>query len=101
MIRGSVILTKVDKEGNTLEGAVFSVRDRNNKRIPGYTKLTTNGNGQIEAKNLLPGEYQFVEEKAPEHYEIDKNRLNLQLIKANRKHLLLPRQITSLKVVSL
>lgn len=72
LIRGSVILTKVDKEGNTLEGAVFSVRDRNNKRIPGYTKLTTNGNGQIEAKNLLPGEYQFVEEKAPEHYEIDK-----------------------------
>ena len=37
----------------------------------GYTKLTTNGNGQIEAKNLLR-EYQFVEEKAPEHYEIDK-----------------------------
>ena len=101
MIRGSVILTKVDKEGNTLEGAVFSVRDRNNKRIPGYTKLTTNGNGQIEAKNLLPGEYQFVEEKAPEHYEIDKNRLNLQLKRANRKHLLLQRQITSLKVVSL
>ena len=62
LIRGSAILTKVDKEGNTLEGAVFSVR-KNNKRIPGYTKLTTNGNGQIEAKNLLPGEYQFVEEK--------------------------------------
>ena len=81
LIRGSAILTKVDKEGNTLEGAVFSVRDQNNKRIPGYTKLTTNGNGQIEAKNLLPGEYQFVEEKAPEHYEIDKNRLNLQLKK--------------------
>lgn len=87
LIRGSVILTKVDKEGNTLEGAVFSVRDRNNKRIPGYTKLTTNGNGQIEAKNLLPGEYQFVEEKAPEHYEIDKKPLKFTVEKSQQKAL--------------
>ncbi|MCU5518771.1 SpaA isopeptide-forming pilin-related protein [Bacillus cereus] len=87
LIRGSAILTKVDKEGNTLEGAVFSVRDQNNKRIPGYTKLTTNGNGQIEAKNLLPGEYQFVEEKAPEHYEIDKKPLKFTIDKSQQKAL--------------
>ncbi|AIE36678.1 SpaA isopeptide-forming pilin-related protein [Bacillus thuringiensis] len=87
LIRGSAILTKVDKEGNTLEGAVFSVRDQNNKRIPGYTKLTTNGNGQIEAKNLLPGEYQFVEEKAPENYEIDKKPLKFTIDKSQQKAL--------------
>ncbi|MEH7150121.1 SpaA isopeptide-forming pilin-related protein [Bacillus thuringiensis] len=87
LIRGSAILKKVDKEGNTLEGAVFSVRDRNNKKIPGYTKLTTNGNGQIEAKNLLPGEYQFVEEKAPEHYEIDKKPLKFTVEKSQQKAL--------------
>ncbi|PEQ68333.1 SpaA isopeptide-forming pilin-related protein [Bacillus cereus] len=87
LIRGSAILTKVDKEGNPLEGAVFSVRDQNNKRIPDYTKLTTNGNGQIEAKNLLPGEYQFVEEKAPEHYEIDKKPLKFTIDKSQQKAL--------------
>ncbi|WP_259416567.1 SpaA isopeptide-forming pilin-related protein [Bacillus toyonensis] len=87
LIRGSAILTKVDKEGNTLEGAVFSVRDQNNKRIPGYTKLTTSGNGQIEAKNLLPGEYQFVEEKAPKHYEIDKKPLKFTIEKSQQKAL--------------
>ena len=35
-----------------------------NKIIPGYGKLTTNDQGQIEATNLRPGDYQFVEEKA-------------------------------------
>lgn len=63
MIPGSAILTKVDKDGNTLSGAEFSVRDRNNQVISGYEKLTTNDQGQIEAKDLLPGKYQFVEEK--------------------------------------
>lgn len=45
MIRGLVILIKVDKEGNILEGVVFSVWDWNNKRIFGYIKLMINGNG--------------------------------------------------------
>ena len=79
MIPGAAILTKVDKDGKTLAGAEFSVRDRNNIKIPGYEKLTTNDQGQIEAKDLRPGDYQFVEEKAPKDYDIDKNRLSLQL----------------------
>ena len=33
LIRGSAILTKVDKEGNTLEGAVFSVRTKITKEF--------------------------------------------------------------------
>ena len=63
MIPGSAILTKVDKDGKTLAGAEFSVRDRHNNVIRGYEKLTTNDQGQIEAKDLRPGDYQFVEEK--------------------------------------
>ena len=79
MIPGSAILTKFDKAGKTLAGAEFSVRDRYNKVIRGYEKLTTNDQGQIEAKDLRPGDYQFVEEKAPKDYDIDKNQLSLQL----------------------
>ncbi|PEP54429.1 collagen-binding protein [Bacillus wiedmannii] len=85
LIPGSAILTKVDKDGKTLAGAEFSVRDRNNKIIPGYRKLTTNDQGQIEAKDLRPGDYQFVEEKAPEHYDIDKKPIEFTIVKSQKK----------------
>ncbi|KLA28463.1 SpaA isopeptide-forming pilin-related protein [Bacillus cereus] len=85
LITGSAILTKVDKNGETLAGAVFSVRDRKNKKIPGYEKLTTNAQGQIEAKDLRPGEYQFVEEKAPKDYDIDKKPIEFTIVKSQQK----------------
>ncbi|WP_002144688.1 SpaA isopeptide-forming pilin-related protein [Bacillus cereus] len=85
LIPGSAILTKVDKDGKTLAGAEFSVRDRNNTKIPGYEKLTTNDQGQIEAKDLRPGKYQFVEEKAPEHYTLDKTPILFEIEKSQKK----------------
>ncbi|HDR6309355.1 TPA: collagen-binding protein, partial [Bacillus cereus] len=85
LIKGSAILTKVDKNGDTLAGAVFSVRDRKNKIIPGYGKLTTNAQGQIEAKDLRPGDYQFVEEKAPKHYKLDKEPIKFTIEKSQQK----------------
>ncbi|MGH0543620.1 SpaA isopeptide-forming pilin-related protein, partial [Bacillus cereus] len=85
LIPGSAILTKVDKDGKTLAGAEFSVRDQNNIKVPGYEKLTTNDQGQIEAKDLRPGEYQFVEEKAPEHYDIDKKPIAFTIVKSQKK----------------
>ncbi|MDM5270329.1 SpaA isopeptide-forming pilin-related protein [Bacillus wiedmannii] len=85
LIPGSAILTKVDKDGKTLAGAEFSVRDRNNKIIPGYGKLTTNDQGQIEAKDLRPGDYQFVEEKAPKDYDIDKKPIAFTIVKSQQK----------------
>ncbi|PEW80823.1 collagen-binding protein [Bacillus cereus] len=84
LIPGSAILTKVDKDGKTLAGAEFSVRDRNNKIIPGYGKLTTNDQGQIEAKDLRPGDYQFVEEKAPKDYDIDKKPIEFTIVKSQK-----------------
>ncbi|TCJ81293.1 UNVERIFIED_ORG: LPXTG-motif cell wall-anchored protein [Bacillus cereus] len=84
LIPGSAILTKVDKDGKTLAGAEFSVRDRNNKIIPGYGKLTTNDQGQIEAKDLRPGDYQFVEEKAPKDYDIDKKPVEFTIVKSQK-----------------
>ncbi|MES5941517.1 MULTISPECIES: SpaA isopeptide-forming pilin-related protein [unclassified Bacillus cereus group] len=85
LIPGSAILKKVDKDGKTLAGAEFSVRDRNNKIIPGYGKLTTNDQGQIEVKDLRPGDYQFVEEKAPKDYDIDKKPIEFTIVKSQKK----------------
>ncbi len=85
LIPGAAILTKVDKDGKTLAGAEFSVRDRNNIKVPGYEKLTTNDQGQIEAKDLRPGDYQFVEEKAPKDYDIDKKPIEFTIVKSQKK----------------
>ncbi|WP_220779440.1 SpaA isopeptide-forming pilin-related protein, partial [Bacillus paranthracis] len=85
LIPGAAILTKVDKDGKTLAGAEFSVRDRNNIKIPGYEKLMTNDQGQIEAKDLRPGDYQFVEEKAPKDYDIDKKPIEFTIVKSQQK----------------
>ncbi|MDK7472779.1 SpaA isopeptide-forming pilin-related protein [Bacillus paranthracis] len=85
LIPGAAILTKVDKDGKTLAGAEFSVRDQNNIKVPGYEKLTTNDQGQIEAKDLRPGDYQFVEEKAPKDYDIDKKPIEFTIVKSQKK----------------
>ncbi|MGE1007364.1 SpaA isopeptide-forming pilin-related protein [Bacillus cereus] len=85
LIPGSAILTKVDKDGKTLAGAEFSIRDRHNNVIRGYEKLTTNDQGQIEAKDLRPGDYQFVEEKAPKDYDIDKTPIEFTIVKSQKK----------------
>ncbi|MGG0300295.1 SpaA isopeptide-forming pilin-related protein [Bacillus albus] len=85
LLPGSAILTKVDKDGKTLAGAEFSVRDRHNNVIPGYGKLTTNAQGQIEAKDLRPGDYQFVEEKAPKDYDIDKKPIEFTIVKSQKE----------------
>ncbi len=72
----------MDNYNKTLAGAEFTVQDRNGKNIPGYEKLTTNEHGQIEAKDLRPGKYQFVETKAPEHYELDKTPILFEIEKS-------------------
>ncbi|WP_305926907.1 SpaA isopeptide-forming pilin-related protein [Bacillus mycoides] len=85
LTKGSALLTKVDKHNKTLAGAEFTVQDRNGKNIPGYEKLTTNDQGQIEAKDLRPGDYQFVEEKAPKHYSLDKKPIEFTIEKSQQK----------------
>ncbi|QWU47859.1 SpaA isopeptide-forming pilin-related protein [Bacillus sp. NP247] len=82
LTKGSALLTKVDNHNKALAGAEFTVQDRNGKNIPGYEKLTTNEHGQIEAKDLRPGKYQFVETKAPEHYELDKTPILFEIEKS-------------------
>ncbi|MHB9938258.1 peptidoglycan-binding protein [Clostridium sporogenes] len=71
-IPGNVILTKMDSSGKkVLEGAEFSLQSKSGKDIK--IGLKTDKNGQIYVKDLVPGEYQFVETKAPNGYRLDKN----------------------------
>ncbi|MCW6092469.1 LPXTG cell wall anchor domain-containing protein [Clostridium sporogenes] len=71
-IPGNVILTKIDSSGKkALEGAEFSLQNKSGKDIK--IGLKTDKNGQIYVKDLVPGEYQFVETKAPNGYKLDKN----------------------------
>ncbi|WP_167629244.1 SpaA isopeptide-forming pilin-related protein [Listeria valentina] len=72
---GDVVLTKVDKAdaSKTLSGAEFSLQDSNGTVV--QTGLTTDANGQITVKDLAPGDYQFVETKAPTGYVLDETPL--------------------------
>jgi LPXTG-motif cell wall-anchored protein len=88
---GSVVLTKIDSNtGEKLAGAVFELRDSNNKLIS--ENLKTGNDGKLVINDLKPGSYQLIETKAPSGYVLDKTALNfevgedstiIQLTKAN------------------
>ncbi len=59
-----------DVDGTTLEGAVFNIVDMNGTVI--RKSLTTNSQGKISVPDLRPGDYQFIETKAPKHYDLNK-----------------------------
>ncbi|MZE17821.1 hypothetical protein GRA87_05170, partial [Bacillus anthracis] len=64
LTKGAVELTKVDDiDGTTLEGAIFKIVDQNGNDV--RTDLTTDKDGKISVSDLRPGDYQFVETKAP------------------------------------
>lgn len=66
----TVRLTKVDGETNTpLAGATFDLVEADGSII--QKGLITDASGLIEVNNLIPGEYVFVETKAPAGYMLD------------------------------
>lgn len=69
LIPGNVTLTKVDDFKNALEGAVFELQDSKGNVL--QSDLTTDEKGQLSVKDLAPGDYQFVETKAPNGYTLD------------------------------
>ncbi|MDK7629511.1 MULTISPECIES: MSCRAMM family protein, partial [unclassified Clostridium] len=76
---GSVILTKKDSQsGHALKGAVFNLQDQKGNNIK--TDLTTDENGQISLNDLAPGDYQFVETKAPDGYELDTTPVKFTIV---------------------
>ncbi|MBF8807255.1 MAG: hypothetical protein IC227_01105 [Enterococcus lacertideformus] len=69
-ILGTVLLTKKDETTNkNLAGAVFELQDKDGNTI--QENLITDEKGQIKVTKLPVGSYQFVEIKAPTHYELD------------------------------
>lgn len=66
--QGSVIMTKVDDQGNALAGAEFKIADAAGKTI--QKGITSDEQGQVKAEGLAPGDYQLIETKAPNGYQL-------------------------------
>lgn len=102
--RGRITLVKQDytDRNKVLEGAVFKLQKKELGifvDVEGYTNLVTDANGKIVVENLLPGEYQLVETKAPTGYVLDNSPVTFKIgpnsyvvatIKTNKKKLLDP-----------
>ncbi|WP_353892877.1 SpaA isopeptide-forming pilin-related protein [Proteinivorax hydrogeniformans] len=75
--QGSVELVKEDTQGNKLQGAVFSLFDQYDNLI--YADLETGEDGVLMAENLAPGDYYFVETKAPDGYVINTEKISFSI----------------------
>ncbi|WP_203363591.1 SpaA isopeptide-forming pilin-related protein [Bacillus sp. REN10] len=84
---GAVELTKVDKDDKklTLENAVFELQDPNEKVLK--SNLSTNKEGKLLVTDLKPGDYQFVETKAPTGYVLDPTPLKFKIDKGQKETL--------------
>lgn len=75
MPSGEFMLEKTDKSGVPLAGAVFEIYSEGNdlegNEIGFNGEFTTDENGLIVVKNLVPGTYFYREIQAPEGYLID------------------------------
>ncbi|MGM0212653.1 SpaA isopeptide-forming pilin-related protein [Enterococcus sp. AZ109] len=67
--QGTAELIKQDISGQNLSGAIFDVVDETHELI--QEGLTSGDDGKIIAENLAPGNYQFIETKAPDGYIIN------------------------------
>ena len=75
---GSVELHKIDAvTKKSLAGAVFDLESQSGKRL--QSNLTTDSNGNLIVKNLKDGNYQFVEVKAPQGYQINSNPIKFTI----------------------
>ncbi|MCL7873604.1 SpaA isopeptide-forming pilin-related protein [Bacillus altitudinis] len=86
---GAVELTKVDAEGHTLENAEFALQSKDGKTLK--KSLVTDQKGKLHINDLKPGEYQFVETKAPHGYELDDQPIRFTIEKNQQK----PLQVTA------
>lgn len=71
LIRGSVLVTKTDTDGNLLDGAKFGLYDSAGKLI--QEPKTVDG-GMITIDGIAYGDYYIQEIEAPEGYELDSTK---------------------------
>jgi len=77
---GGVVLSKSDaKTGETLQGAVFELQDKNGKVL--QSGLKTDASGKLAVEELEPGDYQFVETQAPTGYDLDQTPVKFAIEK--------------------
>lgn len=85
-IKGSVILTGRDSEtGLPLVEGSFYLKKKSGEVIEKNLKLDTNG--QLVVKELMPGEYEFIENKAPEGYEKSAKPTNFTIAENEAKQI--------------
>ncbi|WP_067841425.1 SpaA isopeptide-forming pilin-related protein [Amphibacillus sediminis] len=80
IILGSVSLTKIDQDDSShrLPEAIFELQTPEGDVI--FSDLTTNEEGQLTVHGLRPGNYQFIEVKAPEHYQLDQTPIPFEIV---------------------
>ncbi len=66
-----------------LKGAIFKVVDMNGNEV--RTNLVTDDNGDISVSDLRPGNYQFIETTAPEHYVLDETPIPFTIERSQTK----------------
>ncbi len=83
MPSGEFTLEKTDKSGVPLAGAVFEIYSEGNdlegNEIGFNGEFTTDENGLIVVKNLVPGTYFYREIQAPEGYLIDETIYSFEI----------------------
>jgi len=82
-INHAVELTKIDNENHDLklQGAEFKLQHKEGKDYKTVGTYLTNEEGKITLNNLEPGEYQFLESKAPKYYKQDDSPINFTIDK--------------------
>ncbi|MFK5292388.1 collagen binding domain-containing protein, partial [Lactococcus lactis] len=75
--QGSAELIKHDINGQALSGAIFKVIDADGKTIK--EGLTSDETGKVLIEGLAPGDYSFVETKAPEGYILNTLPVNFSI----------------------
>ncbi|MBV7389720.1 SpaA isopeptide-forming pilin-related protein [Enterococcus alishanensis] len=84
LLTGSVILNKVDEQTKEpLKGAIFQLK--NKQGIVLKSELATDGSGQLKVEDLAPGDYQFIETKAPTGYQLDQKEVEFTIAKGQDK----------------
>ncbi len=64
-LKGNINVLKVDQNNERIEGVIFELQDMSGNKIQ---EGTTDKNGVVAFKDVLPGKYKLVETKAPNGY---------------------------------
>ncbi len=95
LTKGKVKLIKEDdvESSIALAGAVFTLQDANGTEIA--KDLKTDDHGVIVIPDLAPGDYQFIETSAPEHYKLDQTPIKFTIKKGSKDDLPVPVIVTN------